>query len=72
MAELLPCPFCGNHRIAVAVDNAAYSLGFSATTNFQIICSVTSFGCGASSGWYNNREQATEAWNRRAGKGNDC
>jgi Lar family restriction alleviation protein len=69
MAELLPCPFCGNHRIAVAVDNAAYSLGLSENTNFQTVCSVTSFGCGASSGWYETKEKAIQAWNRRAGEG---
>lgn len=66
MAELRECPFCGNKRVSVVVDNAAYSLGVIEDTNFQIICSFTSFGCGASSGWYEKKGSAIEAWNRRA------
>ena len=62
MAELKPCK-CGNKRVSVVVNNAAYSLGAIEDTNFQIICSVTSFGCGASSGWHENKEEAIEAWN---------
>lgn len=66
MAELKPCPFCGNKSVSVAVDNVAYSLGLEEDTNFQIICSVTAFGCGASSGWHETKAEAIEAWNRRA------
>lgn len=66
MAELKPCPFCGNKRVSVAVDSAAYSLGVTEDANFQIICSVTDFGCGASSGWHDTKGRAIEAWNRRA------
>lgn len=69
--ELKPCPFCGNKCVSVVVDNAAYSLGVIEDTNFQIICSVTSFGCGASSGWYETEGSAIEAWNRRADNATD-
>jgi Lar family restriction alleviation protein len=65
MAELKPCPFCGNKRVSVVVDNAAYSLGLTEDANFQITCSVTNFGCGASSGWHDTKDKAIEAWKRR-------
>ena len=67
MSELKPCPFCGNKKISVVVDNAEYSLGLvdESETSFKVMCSSTSCGCGASSGWHNTREEAINAWNTR-------
>ena len=67
--ELKPCPFCGNKNIEVVVDSATYSLGLYDTdceVSFSIMCSVSSCGCGSSSGWHDSRESAINAWNRRA------
>lgn len=68
MAELKPCPSCGNKKIVVIVDNAEYSLGLSDEASFEVICSTTSGGCGASSGWCNTKQKAIEKWNTRANK----
>lgn len=67
MTKLKPCPFCGNKNISVVVDNAEYSLGLTDETNkcFKVICSKTSCGCGASSGWRNTKQEAVDTWNSR-------
>lgn len=67
MAELKSCPFCNNNKISVVVDNAEYSLGLIDETDvhFKVICSTTSCGCGASSGWRNTKQEAIECWNTR-------
>lgn len=64
--ELKPCPFCGNKNVYICVDSAEYSLGLTDRANFGVICSKTSYGCGASSGWYDTEDRAIEAWNRRS------
>lgn len=73
MSELLTCPFCDNNKISVVVDNAEYSLGLVDETNvhFSVICSTTSCGCGASSGWRDTEEEAIEAWNTRTKEGGE-
>ena len=70
MAELKPCPFCNNKKISVVVDSAEYSLGLIDETDvhFKVICSTTSCGCGASSGWCNTEQEAVESWNTRTPK----
>ena len=67
MTELLSCPFCSNNKISVIVNDAEYSLGLTDKTDvyFKVICSITSGGCGASSGWYNTRQEAADRWNTR-------
>lgn len=65
VSELKPCPFCGNKNISVITDSAEYSLGLTDSAYFNVVCSMNSCGCGASSGWYSNREETIEAWNRR-------
>ncbi len=67
--ELRPCPFCGNKNVSVVTDNLEYSLGFVDFADFQVICSTTSKGCGATSGKYSDKDEAIEAWNRRADNG---
>ena len=65
--ELKPCPFCGNKNINVV--DATFALGLYDTdceVSFNVMCSVSSSGCGASTGWWDSREGAIEAWNRRA------
>ena len=65
MNKLLPCPFCGNKNISVVVDSAEYSLGLSEEASFKVVCSKTSCGCGASSGWCNAEDEAINDWNKR-------
>ena len=62
------CPHCGNTHVHICVDSAEYSLGLVDATdvNFQVICSTTSRGCGATSGWFSTREGAIDAWNTTA------
>lgn len=69
-SELLPCPFCGNKNISIVTDNVEYSLGmaYDEETNFKVICSITSCGCGASSGWCDTKAKAITAWNTRTQK----
>lgn len=75
--ELIPCPFCGK---SVAEHTTIQDCEMCA--NFEdeemcpeyeccghghfVACNVNKGGCGASTGWYQTPEEATEAWNRRA------
>ncbi len=71
--KLLPCPFCGNKRTPEAIsmaeldsveDNEWYD------THFTVVCSMYDGGCGASIACnYSSKEDAAEAWNRRADNG---
>ncbi len=72
--KLKPCPFCGNGNITIVVDNAYHSFGIAdkdEVVNFKVICSVTSCGCGASTGWKYSKEEAIKDWNRRKGVKDD-
>ena len=68
MAELLPCPFCGNNNVSIVTDNLEHSLGIVDTDDFQIICSKSSCGCEATSGKYSDPDEAVDAWNTRTPK----
>lgn len=65
--ELKRCPFCGSGNINFVVDNAEYALGLIDETDvkFKLICSISACGCGASSGWYDSREEVIKRWNAR-------
>ena len=54
--ELLPCPFCGGEAILTSRETNYFA------TRFFVICD----NCHASSKWCQNKEEAAEAWNRRA------
>lgn len=62
MTELKACPFCGD-RPEVFVDNAVFSLlGIDEeNTLFCVSCH-----CGIHTTYFHKREDAIEAWNRRA------
>lgn len=56
MAELKPCPFCGNTNLSVYT--------------FSVFCDATKGGCGASCGGETKtKEEAIQKWNRRANNG---
>ena len=53
--ELKPCPFCSGEAILTSRETNYFA------TRFFVICD----NCHASSKWCQNKEEATEAWNRR-------
>ena len=59
--KLKPCPFCG--RTAPLVLILEHIPGYG--EGHQVVCSVVYDGCGASSGFEANEEDAIEAWNQR-------
>ena len=76
MAELKPCPFCGNKiapTILTIAEIECYESGKWARTHYAVVCNynhVDTIGCGASTGYYaNNPEEAADIWNRRADNG---
>ena len=54
--ELKPCPFCGGKAIFTSIE----------TNYFATRCFVICDNCHASSKRCKNKEEAAEAWNRRA------
>ena len=62
MSKMLkPCPFCGN--AAFAIEESPYCDGSLAGPhlNWCVECSH----CEASSGWYRERDEAEQAWEKR-------
>ena len=72
MADLKPCPFCGNTGYGVSViteqEMAEMSDGEGSNGGWYVICSANAGGCGSNSGWAQTTEKATEKWNTRIGK----
>ncbi|WP_371378843.1 Lar family restriction alleviation protein [Sporomusa aerivorans] len=73
MIELKNCPFCGGNEIDFSdckrledcerfecCDEKEYVL---------VVCNFSKGGCGASSGYFDTKEKAVSAWNRRDGHG---
>lgn len=79
--ELKLCPFCGKQTTPVfsTVQDCEMCANFEdercpecyenngndGCIHF-VVCDVNRGGCGASTGWYIDKESALEAWNRRA------
>ena len=57
MAELKPCPFCGDNEATLWKQ-------YPADRPWHILC-----GCGGRVGYFVTKEEAIEAWNRRAEDG---
>ena len=69
--KLLRCPFCGNTNIQETncrelEDCAHFEVCDTDILYFAYVCSVNHGGCGASTGYYEHKEEAIEAWNKRA------
>lgn len=76
--ELKPCPFCGGNMVEVT---NAHDLEECANfedevcpceryetvdcSYFTVLCNMNKGGCGATSGYYETKEKAIAAWNRR-------
>lgn len=59
--KLKPCPFCGGEAIAKKdADKNRY--------NWYVTCSYATWDCPCmpSTGYYDTKKHAIEAWNRRA------
>lgn len=56
--ELKKCPFCGSNDVLIVK-----AIDFRQT---RIACNNTKGGCGASTDYFDTKEQAIAAWNRRA------
>ena len=66
MAEMKPCPFCGElltPRIVCRIGRNGWR------DRWCVPCEYGDGGCGAESGWYYSQDEAIEAWNRRAASG---
>ena len=53
MSELKPCPFCGGRAKLIVVNN-----------QYQVMCD--GYACLAKQGWWERKDYAINAWNRRA------
>lgn len=72
--KLKPCPFCGKETTDIvdcSETTCAFAIDcFCAETclnkMYAVVCNRTKGGCGATGGYYRTKEEAIEAWNRRA------
>ena len=83
--KLNPCPFCGNRNLEFIDMHGLEECGNFDTdicpcneydseahcAYISVVCNVQKGGCGASSGYYLTKEEAAEAWSRRAGEQNE-
>lgn len=75
MSELKPCPFC-NMRAAEPTtsreEEACHRYDDCEIVDcgmWLVVCDVHNGGCGASTGFFDSKKKAIDAWNRR---GNEC
>ena len=61
MAELKPCPFCGNRDVGIS----GVLPQFGEEMHYKVIC----FNCNAQTRVCAKRDNAIKAWNRRAEDG---
>ena len=61
MAELKPCPFCGDDKIKVMMRNPWHGENIT----YYVIC----YHCGSRTALHDENQRAIEAWNRRAEDG---
>lgn len=61
---LKPCPFCGGRNLEID----PYKFLKTGDLRYAVVCDYKNQGCGASTGFCTNIEEAISAWNRRAGE----
>ena len=71
---LRACPFCGRFEPVHTEDCTMEpcpdaECDLCEERAYRVICDTDRDGCGASSGWYETREDAADGWNERAAKG---
>ena len=65
--ELKPCPFCGNDSPTLIQRHGKDGW----RDWFYVLCDYVDCGCGATGQWNHDKDEAVEAWNRRANDGTD-
>jgi hypothetical protein len=67
MTELKPCPFCGNVTHILVTNTIELDDDDEDTPVLMhvVVCNYNIEGCGASSGYYVDPDEAVVAWNRR-------
>lgn len=66
--NLKPCPFCGNKAAPQIMDqNQALwrDPDYDGDLRIVVCCAARNGGCGASTGFCDNDDEAVAAWNRR-------
>ena len=70
--KLKPCPFCGGEKLiitsCVELEEGNNFAECGCMPNYTVCCDYKQGGCGATSGYRPNKEEAIEAWNIRAGE----
>jgi len=69
---LKPCPFCGADVAEICTCEELQACDARCDIcpcpkTYQVVCSWDNYGCGASSGVKDTREEAANAWNHRVG-----
>ena len=69
MDNLKPCPFCGR-KIWLNPYKIDHRIDDIVIFQWSIFCDASYHrgGCGAMCGYHDTKEEAIEAWNRRAGE----
>lgn len=72
--ELRACPFCGRfgpvHTEECTMDPCPDAeCELCEERCYRVLCDIDREGCGASSGWYETKQDAADGWNDRAERG---
>lgn len=62
--KLKPCPFCGGNSVLVLTEKELEE-DQTKSDYVTVVCDILNGGCGAKSGFRQQREDAVDAWNRR-------
>ena len=72
MTELKPCPFCGGEKLIITdckeLEECSNFEKCEYVNCYTVCCDFEQGGCGATSGYRLHKEEAIEAWNKRAGE----
>lgn len=72
MKELKPCPFCGGEKLIITdcieLEDCNNFEKCEYEPYYTVCCDFNQGGCGATTGFCLNKQEAIEAWNRRAGE----
>ncbi len=58
------CPFCRKREAFTIQDSTDLNTPRGAPTKYRVVCDAIKDGCGGSTGWKENIEEAVEIWSR--------